>query len=397
MLHVPRNEELLLIQKILEFHKDDYVVFRITQTMLNKSIIDANRSIYKLLKNLNIFNFDTAVDGTKYYLECSVLLNSEKIERKISLYRPLAKPNKAGDPRFWPYDLKSLIEVDTLVFLAVLNGKLILIPINDNIVFQQNLELLFGKSSKAISPQLEKVLEFLRKHKNVWFPSISKNKRNDKDLGDTFENLLKIPANNSKKADMDGELELKTKRLNSKTKNTLFCKVHDKKLSPFKTVRDVILNYGYASNDPERPEYLDLFVTVSTIPNPQGLFHRVNRDAEQLEQYHISNGKETLVAVWTFDTLKESLESKHPSTAWICAEEKEIDGVISFRFCQLNVTYTPLFQNFLLLLETNKVVFEWRGGQHPIKGQGLVDYGHAFRVSEEDKDFLFSNSQKFEI
>ena len=88
---------------------------------------------------------------------------------------------------------------------------------------------------------------------------------------------------------------------------------------------------------------------------------------------------------------------KHPSTAWICAEEKEIDGVISFRFCQLNVTYTPLFQNFLLLLETNKVVFEWRGGQHPIKGQGLVDYGHAFRVSEEDKDFLFSNSQKFEI
>jgi hypothetical protein len=103
MLHVPRNEELFLIQKILEFHKDDYVVFRITQTMLNKSIIDANRSIYKLLKNLNIFNFDTAVDGTKYYLECSVLLNSEKIERKISLYRPLAKPNKAGDPRFWPY------------------------------------------------------------------------------------------------------------------------------------------------------------------------------------------------------------------------------------------------------------------------------------------------------
>ena len=56
MLHVPRNEELFLIQKILEFHKDDYVVFRITQTMLNKSIIDANRSIYKLLKNLNIFN-----------------------------------------------------------------------------------------------------------------------------------------------------------------------------------------------------------------------------------------------------------------------------------------------------------------------------------------------------
>ena len=46
MLHVPRNEELFLIQKILEFHKDDYVVFRITQTMLNKSIIDANRSIY---------------------------------------------------------------------------------------------------------------------------------------------------------------------------------------------------------------------------------------------------------------------------------------------------------------------------------------------------------------
>ncbi len=36
MLHVPRNEELFLIQKILEFHKDDYVVFRITQTMLNK-------------------------------------------------------------------------------------------------------------------------------------------------------------------------------------------------------------------------------------------------------------------------------------------------------------------------------------------------------------------------
>lgn len=398
MLHVPNDKELSLIQQILEFHKDDYVVFRITQTMLKKSIIDANTSIYNLLKNKSIFNFDTAVDGTIYYSDCSILLKNEKVEKKISFYRPLAKPNKPGDPRFWPYSLSSLVDVNTLIFLAVLENKLILIPITDNVVFLQNLEILFGKSLKVISPQLEKVIDFLTKYKEKWFPSISKNKRNDKDLGETFENLLKIPANNSKKADMDGELELKTKRLDSKTKNTLFCKVHDKKLSPLKTVRDVILRYGYPSNDIKRPDYLDLFVTVNTIPNQQGLFHRVNRDNELLEQYHIFNGKETLVAVWTFDTLKKSLEEKHPSTAWICAEEKEIDGVISFKFCQLNVTYAPLFQNFLLLLETNKVVFEWRGGQHPIEGQGKhVDYGHAFRVSEKDKDFLFSNSEKFEI
>ncbi|MCG3691091.1 MvaI/BcnI family restriction endonuclease [Aliarcobacter butzleri] len=398
MLHVPNDKELSLIQQILEYHKDDYAVFRITHTMFKKSIIDANISIYKLLKNKNIFDFDTAEDGTIYYSECSILQNDEKVQKKISFYRPLAKPNKPGDPRFWPYGLSSLAEVHNLIFATVLDGRITFIPLSDSIVFQQNLELLFGKLAITKSPQLQTVIEFLRTYKNEWLPSVSKDKKNDKDVGDTFENLLKIPANNSKKADMDGELELKTKRLNSKTKDTLFCKVQNRKLSPLKTVRDVILKYGYTSNDVKRPDYIDLFVTVSTKPNRQGLFHKVNREAEQLEQYHILNGKETLVAVWTFDILKKSLEEKHPSTAWICAEEKKIDDVISFRYCKLSVTYAPIFENFLLLLETNKVVFDWRGGQHPIKGQGsAVDYGHAFRVSEQDRNFLFGKSQEFEI
>jgi len=146
MLHVPNDKELSLIQQILEFHKDDYVVFRITQTMLKKSIIDANTSIYNLLKSKSIFNFDTAVDGTIYHSDCSILLKNEKVEKKISFYRPLAKPSKPGDPRFWPYSLSSLVDVNTLIFLAVLENKVILIPITDNVVFLQNLEILFGKS-----------------------------------------------------------------------------------------------------------------------------------------------------------------------------------------------------------------------------------------------------------
>ena len=398
MLHIPTDKELEQLQQVIEFYNNDYIVFRITQTMLDKSTIDANTSIYKLLKNQEVFNFDDAVDGEKYYLQCSILLNTEVVEKKISLYRPEAKPHKAGDPRFWPYGLKSLVDEGSLVFLGVLNKKLILIPLIDEVISIPNLEILFGKSSESTSPQLKKVIDFLRAYKDVWFPSVSKSKKNDKDVGETFEDLLEIPANNSKAADMDGELELKTKRLASKTKDTLFCKVQDKKLSPVKTVRDIILNYGYQSNDSRRPEYIDLFVTVSTVPNAQGLLHKVNRNDEQLEQYHMADGVETLIAVWPFDILKDSLESKHPSTAWIGAEEKKEGGEIFFKYSQLNVTKTPLFQNFLLLIESNKVVFEWRGGQHPVKGQAEpIDYGHAFRVSEKDRNFLFGSSQEYQI
>ena len=59
MLHVPRNEELFLIQKILEFHKDVYVVFRITQTMLNKSkiVIILFTYLYKKIELINLARF----------------------------------------------------------------------------------------------------------------------------------------------------------------------------------------------------------------------------------------------------------------------------------------------------------------------------------------------------
>ena len=49
MQFIPYDDELEVINAIHKYNSNDYTVIRLTQTMLSKSIIDANGFLRKLL------------------------------------------------------------------------------------------------------------------------------------------------------------------------------------------------------------------------------------------------------------------------------------------------------------------------------------------------------------
>ena len=237
----------------------------------------------------------------------------------------------------------------------------------------------------------------LRGNADRWVISCSPTKRNPKDVGDTLEAEFGLKVNNDGSADYHG-IELKTKRRKSKTADTLFSQIPDEDLTPLRSAKEIILTYGYPSRKDHRKGYTDLFVTVSNIPNPQGLYLKVNDDSQTVEMRCTGkegyNVEDHIVAVWTYEKLKERLFEKHPVTAWILASEEVIDGAIHFKYDGLEISKTPIFSQFLLLIERGIVVYDWRGGYHP-EGTGRVDKGHPFRLKgKKNRDLLFG---EFEV
>lgn len=400
MLHAPTDQEIDLIHRIQEYSRSDFIVLRLTKTMLKKSTLDANQGIVRLFREQGLFDYSTAIDGEIYKVKCDILTRSGVLNTVCSCYRPKAKPHKPGDPRFLPYALKKACGEGDLIYAEIKDSTLVVIPVLESIITTEILQYYFGEQESPHAAQVEKIKAIISSIKDVWIESVSKKKKNDKDVGETLEKYLGIDSNSSKKADIDGVLELKSKRKKSQTDYTLFCKVPIPSLTPLKKVKNIILEHGYQSRSPKRPEYTSLYVTVNSKPNNRGFYHKVDRNKEQLAQYRVmGSGEDILVGVWTFDVLKKSLYDKHPATAWVKAEETKIDGTIHFKYNELEITEQPIFEKFLIGLETDRVIFNWRGEQPPKDGEGsVIDYGHAFRLnSNTATSFLFGKSETIQI
>lgn len=374
---LPNEYENGLIKNIQKYVREDYSLVRMTYTMLDKSTIDASRPICKLLCDYGIFDFETAVDGEKYRFDVEILGAQGLISVPTSFYRPKAKPQKKGDPRFWPSCFKRFVEQGVLVYLTVIEGKFVIIPLVDEVCNANNLLTVFGGSQDT--QILDELIAKIRVFTGEWIESCSPYKKSPKDVGDTLEGLLGLRVNSKGDADYKGEVELKSKRSSSKTADTLFSQVPDWELSPIKSVREMILTYGYESSHEKRQGYKDLFVTVSNKPNPQGLFLHVDYDNEALLQMYTNGDVCVVTAIWTFDKLRQRLDEKHPKTAWVIADEKVIDSKYHFNYNKLELTQNPIFSQFLLLIEQGIVNYDWRGG-HEVNGKGRVDKGHAFRL-----------------
>ena len=119
-----------LTQEVLGNKNIDVAFINITQTQLNKAIIDATKPVRELLKRANIHDYATQEQGghakvTKrlFYLEDMHTFPSEErkaknegIEEKVSLYKP---PTKKGDPRIWLTNLKKhVVAGDVLAIIT---------------------------------------------------------------------------------------------------------------------------------------------------------------------------------------------------------------------------------------------------------------------------------------
>ena len=73
MLHIAEDIELDLIDKIVLACEAEFSLVRITKTMLDKSIIDANQSIVNLMRQSNYFDYDFSLDGEITYKPIKIL------------------------------------------------------------------------------------------------------------------------------------------------------------------------------------------------------------------------------------------------------------------------------------------------------------------------------------
>ncbi|WP_028776105.1 MvaI/BcnI family restriction endonuclease [Shimazuella kribbensis] len=386
---LPNTQEQNLIQIIQKYCRNEFTLIRMTETMLKKSIIDASEGLRVILKENDIIDYDTLTQGEKEYRQITIISPAMIEERQVSLYRP---KTKQGDPRFWIYSFKSIVNSGDLVYFTVYSNKLVAIPLLEHECFEESIRSFFGDYDDTLVEELRKKISIL---KGIgWIESISPHKPNPKDAGLTLEKALGVKPNNLITADYMGKIELKTKRLKTKNMDTLFSKAPDWDISKITKAADMMLRYGYSTA--RYPDFYDLYVTVKNTPNNQGLFLGVDEEKQLVHQKYLMNGQEEDTCNWRFSGLKERLLAKHPKTMWLLVDEEIIDGKIHFKYVSVQLTQSPIFNQFTSLIQQGIVTYDWRG-RVKSDGTGYKDKGHCFRMKPRDRHLLFGEVKDLPI
>jgi hypothetical protein len=378
-LFTPNEEEAKVIEFINNYNLNEFALIRMTSTMLEKSIIDASYGLRKILFDKKLLDFKSLTPGGPKEYKDSIILTDSIIESKTSFYRP---KTKNGDPRFWLYNLKKYVELNDLIYLTIYEDRLIAIPIKSIERIQESIKDIFEDPEKnEIVIKLKKELSILKTIGMI--ESISQNKRAPKDVGLTLENFLGIKVNSLKTPDYLGKIELKSKREGSK-KDSLFSKVQDKEISKYKKVKDVILKFGYYDKGNDR---IALYNNIISKPNSQGLYLFPDNENLILHQKFDLNGVVDDVCAWHYETLKKALETKHPTTLWVDAEETlRSDGKIYFNYQNFELTTKPVFSEFISLIERDFINFDWKAH---VKNGKKRDHGPGFRIDKVNRKYLF--------
>lgn len=383
------KQQILIIQKYI---RNEFALIRMTDTMLNKSIIDASFEIREILKSANIVDYSQLAKGieNKIVKKSLILHGADIKETNVSYYRP---ETKKGDPRFWVYNLKSMTTTNELIYFTIFENQLFAIPLtycNDEL--EQILVNSFGRLDNKEDILNELITEVRHITNNGWVKSIRpNNKPAPKDAGETLESILGIKPNNSGAADYKGLIELKTK-ISKTTKNTLFCLVPDWETSLIKSTAEMVLKYGYDSH--KYAEFKDLYITVNHKPNNQGLYLDIDdNNLLVLQNHQVNNEKITTTCNWKYNVLKDALLKKHPSTIWIYAEFKIENHITYFRYNTFELTKNPIFSQFLLLIQEGEITYDWRARVKK-DGSRAKDKGNAFRISNRSRNQLFDATVK---
>lgn len=404
MQFIPYDDELEVINNLHKYNSNDYTVIRLTQTMLNKSIIDANGFLRTLLLDNDLLDFRNLTD--KVYLTANLVLGNQKHEVKISFY----KANKRGDERFWIYGLgkfikSSQINVNDLIYITVNNQKeLTLFNVTHSIPQNSTIIELFGQDK--VEDSLNRLIPQIKAIARQGFHNNSKGvgKIAPKDAGDTLESLLGIQTNNSQEADFEGIIELKSK--SAKTLDTLFTLRPNFEGTPVaefepndrSRVSAFARLYGYDSD--KHLGYKSLYITIGSEENPQnnqGFYLEVNDRDSIVELRKQENKKNILAAFWTFKALEEELHKKHPATLWVKVESKMDGKIAQFKYVEAELTRSPQFMTFLSLIKSGAITYDWRGYTTPAGKYVGKNHGNAWRIKNKQRNLLFGSTEKIKL
>ena len=396
MIFTPYSDESKVISMIHRYRNEDYALLRMTYTMIDKNNLDANGILRELLYKWGIVNYEQLDHGGRFGISHEALFIQHGKTEVVGLkfYRV---SNDRGDRRFSIETLKKRmanmeVNVGDLLYISAFRQesgepRIYIVNLTHNIPTETELFNAIGvdaimKLFYQIRPRLKEII-----HGGFYDNSKGYGPIAPKDVGDTLEDLLGIRTNNRTDADYDGLIEVKAKG-GTRTLDTLFT------LRPrFEGTRVAFARiYGYESD--AHPGFNSLYITIGSIEAPQnnqGFYLHVNDEGRQIDIVwrNPSTGEQEIAAYWSFDDLRQELLKKHPSTLWVKAESREIEGMVQFKYNEIEFSRAPQFTTFLSLVKAGVITYDWRGYTTKEGKYSGKNHGNAWRIKPYAKSELF--------
>lgn len=416
MIFAPYPDESKIITMIHKYSSEEYALLRLTFTMIEKNNLDANGILRDILKERGLVDYSCMKHGGQNgIVHDALFIQKEKIEKvKLKFYRVT---NARGDRRFSietikkRFQTKEINEGDLLYMSVFVKSdgrpQIYIINLTHNIPSEQELLNVLGKDSIAkllmqIRPRLQEIINGGYYNNSKGYGEMA-----PKDVGDTLENLLGIKTNNRNSADYEGLIEVKAKG-GSRTLDTLFTlrphfdgtRVADYEPKDRYRVSAFARIYGYYSE--MHVGFRSLYITIGSYDAPQnnqGFYLHVDDENRQVNIVWINSntGKKEIAAYWTFEELKKQLYLKHPATLWVKAESRECNGIVQFRYREVEFSRTPQFMTFLSLIKAGKITYDWRGYTTAEGDYSGKNHGNAWRIKPSAKAELFGDIEKLDL
>ncbi len=402
MIHMrPYNAFETKNVKFLVDKQIEFTTIQITETGLKKSILDATAPVRAYLKEKNVHDYETQLQGPehKHIVDTYILTEVKQHHTKTSLYRPVTKK---GDPRLWVNKVRDVEFLRANDIFALTAHRGILFAVNLTMVNIErvctspidtplkDLVLAVSREKNSVSDEL---LCLIKDRMTDWMPAEI---LADTGIGRTVESVLGIDMNPSKKPDYKG-IELKSHREASKVRNTLFTQAPEWGISRLKSGRAIVEEYGYI---PAGYTHKSLHVTLTANrPNPQGLGLLVQPqlgllEADEFALIAMEDGsfrKVNDVAAWQLINLHERLLTKHHETFWIEAETKKESGREYFRVSQILHTKNPITSQFDILLDQGQITVDFL----LCRDSGGDTY--SFKIKGKARQLLFPQSDTYKL
>lgn len=364
-------------------------LLEITQTGLDKSIMDAAAPLRRLLAEAGLHDYDAQSQGQDAKATLDSVIHEEAAPRptQASLYRPNTKD---GDPRIWFYGLKTSAAASDILAVLPFEGTLHLInltSINGRALQRgsgHRISLLLAKVLSASNTVSDELLSRLKDIAAAGPLASVIDAPADTAIGRTLEAALGIQMNASKAPDYKG-IEIKAFRRRAagrQVRKTLFAQVPDWSTSKLKSSADILDAFGY-----DRNGTFKLYCQVeATKRNSQGLMLRVAANEDRLWE---NSDKPDFgdFAAWPLATLRERLLEKHAETFWVGAKQSLRDGREHFQLIDVTHTRRPIAAQFDILIDQGVISMD-----HLIKrlpGKAAHEKGPLFKIEATALPLLF--------
>ena len=173
MIFTPYPDETLIINRIKRVRNDDYVLLRLTPTMIEKNNLDANEYFREMLYNHGIVDYDLLENGGNNGIEfISKLILPEKVESvRLKFYRV---NNSRGDRRFSIETIKrkrneGIMNDGDLLYISIYKNSIgepiiFIINLTHNTPSEDQIRLTIGfdpitQKFNEIKPRLKEIIQ----------------------------------------------------------------------------------------------------------------------------------------------------------------------------------------------------------------------------------------------